>query len=418
MNTVEKGNIFEEKAFEIIKKMIEQGSLGIKDNIKIFRKKGYYSNTRKKDIKFDISIEVWPPGAKRFALIYFIECKNYGHSIPVDDIEVFYQQAEGVAEGCFKCVFIANNAFQEGLHNFAETKRIMLVRAEASGNDYEIILHKTNVTGSAIPKIIPDNKSVIEDLGIELLEKIIDKAIKSAFKPIDNGNPLFVAVSFLSKKDIDKIVKKELAIINPNILNNAVGLNVAKLEQYLKDNLEITVDTLSVSSPLLGSCDIKNKVIGIHPSLIGTKRHLFVLAHELGHYVLHKDLKMDQTSYDSFTDLEVNFRTNRYELTNAKHWIEWQANYFASALVLPDIALVAQLLKFQNVNNLSNGALYVDDQIENRRIYNRALERLSYLFDVTKTSIIYRLKDLNMLQDNTRLKSIGQLISEFNTDIF
>lgn len=418
MNTVKKGNIFEEKAFKIIKKLIEDGSLGIKDNIQIFRKKGYYSYSRKKEIKFDISIEVWPPGAKRFALIYFIECKNYGHSIPVDDIEVFYQQAEGVAEGCFKCVFIANNAFQEGLHNFADTKRIMLIRAEDSVNDYEIILHKTNITDPSIPKINPNNRSLIADTGIELLEKIIDKAIKSAFRPVDNGNPLFVDVSFFSKKDIDKIVKKELAKINPNVLNNAIGLTVAELEEYLKNKLEIKVDALNESSALLGSCDIKNKVICIHPSLIGTKRHLFVLAHELGHYLLHKDLKMDQNYYDSFADPEVNFRTNRYELTNTKHWIEWQANYFASALVLPDIVLVAQLLKFQNLNNLSNGALYVDDQIENRRIYNKTLERLSYLFDVTKTSLIYRLKDLNMLQDNTRLKSIGQLISEFNTDLF
>lgn len=417
MNTVAKGNLFEEKCHEIIKKTIEDGSLGIKDNIKIFRKKPYYSNSRKKEIKFDLTIEVWPPGAERYALIYIIECKDYADTIPVDDIEVFYTQAMGVAEGCFKCVFITNNGYQEGTRNFAETKRIMLIRAE-EGNNYNIILHKKNINNWSIPKIVLSEISSSEDIGVTLIEKIIDKAIEDSFKDSQTDKPLFVDMSYLSKRDIDKIVKNELNKIDTSILQTGIGLNQTVIKKHITETLKLKLEFLNEDSNLLGSCDIQNKTILIHPSLIGTKRYLFVLAHELGHYVLHKNIKVSQTTYNNFIDSEINFKTNRYELSNPKHWLEWQANYFSSSIILPDVLLVARLIAFQNKNNLRNGKLFLDDQLENRQLFNKAIENLSYIFDVTKTTIIYRLKDLNMLEDKSRLKRIGELMAEFNSDLF
>ena len=101
-NTTQVGNEFEIKAFDIINRVIQQEQLGhCSKYIKLFQKKGYYSALRKKDIIFDITIEVWPPGANRYVLLYVIECKSYDTKVPVNDVEEFHhkiQQISGVNE--------------------------------------------------------------------------------------------------------------------------------------------------------------------------------------------------------------------------------------------------------------------------------------------------------------------------------
>jgi hypothetical protein len=90
MSTIAKGDALEDQAFDLLQVELSQGRLGIDSaSGKIFKKKGYYSRDREKDIVVDISIEVWPPGAQNYSLLWVCECKNYGHSIPVDDVEEF-----------------------------------------------------------------------------------------------------------------------------------------------------------------------------------------------------------------------------------------------------------------------------------------------------------------------------------------
>ena len=87
MNTVKIGDKFEDKSYDLIQKAIENDELGIsKTSAVVFRQKGYYSNDREKDIIFDLAIEIWPKNAKRFTLLYLIECKSSpkGHNVPVD----------------------------------------------------------------------------------------------------------------------------------------------------------------------------------------------------------------------------------------------------------------------------------------------------------------------------------------------
>jgi hypothetical protein len=40
------------------------------------------------------------------------------------------------------------------------------------------------------------------------------------------------------------------------------------------------------------------------------------------------------------------------------------------------------------------------------------VKKLSYLFSVSKTSIIYRLYELNLIIDKSNIKSIGKIINE------
>ncbi len=105
MNTVKTGDKFEDKSYHLIEKAINNNELGIsKSSAKVFRKKGYYSSDREREIIFDLSIEVWPEGAERYSLLFLIECKSSpkGHSVPVDDVEEFFTKFNQVAGGGVK----------------------------------------------------------------------------------------------------------------------------------------------------------------------------------------------------------------------------------------------------------------------------------------------------------------------------
>jgi hypothetical protein len=79
MNSTEIGNKFESRSLEILQKVIKEERLGyVSRFLKVKTKAPYYSQQRKKDIIFDLAIEVWPPEAKRYTLIYLIECKHHG----------------------------------------------------------------------------------------------------------------------------------------------------------------------------------------------------------------------------------------------------------------------------------------------------------------------------------------------------
>lgn len=129
MNTLEKGNALEEQVFDLLQIELSKGRLGIDSaSGKIFKKKGYYSRDREKDIIVDISIEVWPPGAQNYSLLWVCECKNYVHAVPVDDIEEFKAKLDQIAGKNIKGVMVSRNSFQSGAISFARNQGIGLVR--------------------------------------------------------------------------------------------------------------------------------------------------------------------------------------------------------------------------------------------------------------------------------------------------
>ena len=129
MNTVAKGDSLEDKTFDLLKEELEKGRLGIDASSgKIFKKKGYYSKDREKDIIVDISIEVWPPNATNYSLLWVCECKNYGHKVPVDDVEEFKAKLDQIAGKNVKGVIATKNSFQSGAISYARNQGIGLVR--------------------------------------------------------------------------------------------------------------------------------------------------------------------------------------------------------------------------------------------------------------------------------------------------
>jgi len=77
MNTFRVGDVFEKQIHDLFQAEIDADRFWAKKaNCKVFRKKGYHSKDRNKKIVFDVSIEIYLPGAKDYSSLVLIECKN------------------------------------------------------------------------------------------------------------------------------------------------------------------------------------------------------------------------------------------------------------------------------------------------------------------------------------------------------
>ena len=86
-STTGKGNALELQIRDLFQREIDDDKFWVKkENCKVFWKKGYFSKDRGKEIIFDISIEIFLPGERNFSSLILIECKNYEHRVPVDDV--------------------------------------------------------------------------------------------------------------------------------------------------------------------------------------------------------------------------------------------------------------------------------------------------------------------------------------------
>jgi len=404
MNTVKKGDIYESRSYDMILKALNSGQLGlIADQCRIFKKKGYYSARRKSDIIFDLTLEVWPPGSTRYTLLYIIECKNLSHKVRVDDVEEFHNKISQIAiTGVHpKGVFVTNQGFQKGAYNMGESTGMMLIQLNYD-DSYNILLHKIHR-----PRFIDEPDAYLS----------WDDAIQALLTTAFNEHSKVEGLRQLSSNEIEQKAKELINEFNPNISNYFKPVPFDELILYLEKKYGLRthcnepLGTDSNGHEILGSYKREEKRILIDPSIFGTLRFPFVFAHELGHFILHCNLKMNQKVYDTFSDSKFNFRLGKHTLENDKQWIEWQANKFAAALILPEISLKARVLWYQDKEGIRNkGTIYVDHQPVNQIDFNNIVTFLSGFFCVTKTSIIYRLKDIGVLTYATdTYKQLGNI---------
>lgn len=380
MNTVKIGNDFENKSYKIIENALNNKDLGlIPENCKVYRKKGYYSSRRKKDIIFDLSIEVTPAKADKPTLLYLIECKKYSSTIPVDDVALFAKYISEIHDYAIKGVFITNNKLQSGAIEEITSHGIMLI--EVDDENYNIIHYKNE-----------KQKNQTENF-----DSVIINAIQKSLLP-DNIEGL----KRLSAKQIDEIASNFINEFRPEILNYGLAIPSFDLLKHLekKDNLKFKYSQIKddKKNDVLGYFDSEMNEIILNESIKNTPREPFVLAHELGHYVLHKELKVNKTLYNNFKDTSFNFFEQNYVLNNPKNWVEWQANCFASCLLMPEKSFKAVLYVVQKNMGISKaGRIFLDSQDCNKIAHRDIIDRLALHFNVSKVSVDYRLNDLKLI---------------------
>ncbi len=125
----------------------------------------------------------------------------------------------------------------------------------------------------------------------------------------------------------------------------------------------------------------------------------FTLIHELGHLVYHRNVKIQNILDDTDENLEDRISRPR----GPSDWMEWQANKFASSVLLP-LSTVKEAFS-EAISSLGltkfYGIIYLDNQNCNISISNfhAVAIKLREIYRASKTVIEIRLKELGLLHD-------------------
>ena len=74
-----------------------------------------------REIKVDVSFNYTIAGSD---LLFLVECKRYGHSVPVDDVEEFHSKIDDI--GAHKGIMVTTIGYQEGAVKTARGRGIAL----------------------------------------------------------------------------------------------------------------------------------------------------------------------------------------------------------------------------------------------------------------------------------------------------
>ena len=204
---------------------------------------------------------------------------------------------------------------------------------------------------------------------------------------------------------------------------------------------------------VLGATYVNERMICVDRSLTENKnegRLCFTFAHEAGHWVLHRKLvkqacrtgeikdlirhrypKLESTGTDeSEPVLGQNLKSDGYGLIepnalqdqnngfifcrvrDAKKPIEWQADYFASCMLMPEAAVEnafcqcygSKPLMLYNLKSAFSGPLCFDPCVETWPKIAGAVIEAGDFSNVSKQAMIIRLQDLGLVKNETRAK--------------
>lgn len=154
MSSVARGNTFEDRVFDAVKQELAYDRLGLSPSLaKPFKKKGYYSRDRESEIIVDISIEVWPPGAEYWSMLWVCECKDYSGAVPVSDVEEFKSKLDQIAGVNKKGVIAMSGALQEGALRYARANGIGVIRLLPDDQVHHLLYNMTVETFEKMPAL-------------------------------------------------------------------------------------------------------------------------------------------------------------------------------------------------------------------------------------------------------------------------
>lgn len=413
MNTKEKGDAFENFVFNYFSYLIQSGYLGFHPNqTRIYKQHKYYSKDRESYITFDIAIEVFLLDQDEPYIIMLIECKNYSKNIPVDDIEEFSTKVSQVGKHNTKAICVTTNGFQQGALKIAKNRKIGLWRILAAENKHEIVLNRT------INRIKEKKEIISHFLTSDILENIsasniyIQTPLRFTTIPKDLIYDFLLSQEELSPKEFfdyhrinfySKAIpyksKKELSTLAEKLFNEFQENNTIDLDKIInKINYKIIKINDIDNSNIIGKLDTKLKTI----TILGVKHYSqhqinFAKAHEIAHIFLKHDKyiiseNISNTGESHSTSIEVNQNIDR---------LEFQANYFAACLLLPENLLKASLnyylIKY-DIKNRGFSPLYIDLQPCNFENYKKIILPLTKMFDVSQETMRIRLTELGLAQ--------------------
>lgn len=187
--------------------------------------------------------------------------------------------------------------------------------------------------------------------------------IKFHYRKRANGLPI------LSMKEIDGMAESILSDFDASVLKKPAPVDMESLiEFYLGltlDYQDLTHNQSILGMTVFNDCyitvynpeedagkviPVNEKTVLIDNSLLGEdqeSRYRFTLGHEAGHWILHRQKYLDNKQQTSLFEgrseqplvkcrsVDIESSSRRTSLVTDNDWMEWQADYMASALLMP-----------------------------------------------------------------------------------
>jgi hypothetical protein len=182
------------------------------------------------------------------------------------------------------------------------------------------------------------------------------------------------------------------------------------VERYL--NLTLIYDDLQkiLGKNILGATYVESRTICVNERLFedGSEgRLVFTCAHEVGHWVLHRQYLKSENEKPSGNNTIV------CTTKDSKAPIEWQADYFASCLLMPEKEIreafdkVCSSKPFVVENTMSDNSERGQSSqpyVEQWPFISAAMCELGGFTNVSKHAMIIRLQDLGLLVNKTNIQ--------------
>lgn len=229
----------------------------------------------------------------------------------------------------------------------------------------------------------------------------------------------------LSANQIEMKAEEVIEFFEPSTLGQPCHTRIVQFLQETNRRFQLAIDF----EQDLGQSKHGHKILGtfcFQPRAIFVDKSLkndcirtdLVVAHEFGHFVLHRDLIIKKKGYSDVDifDTTRDVATGRKILTTPRDWLEWQANRFARAILMPRATTLDALLSVQKSLGITHnqGRIFLDHNRYSKHDFNSTLVQLQLIFEVGRRNLEYRLTELGYLIDrrNKDVKHISQLLAE------
>ncbi|MFF2319633.1 ImmA/IrrE family metallo-endopeptidase [Agrobacterium sp. NPDC058088] len=427
VNSTLKGNKLEDSLYQYLLDQQERGELVFEaypaDNCKIYKKKKYFCAERGGDVEFDVVIEFFRRGSLTPHSYVVFECKNYGRSIPEVYVNDFSLKLSRTFRHAAKGVLVISSRLQSGAENVARNSKMGIVKFDEGG--LEIIADRRGrpfIEHSFARKQIFENEKAAKSLKFSAfydgsfygsVRGLVEGFLEIAPTGQPNRERHHSGVPYVPSDAIKASARDLLGLVGyesgPVDLKNICAVLAIDLE--FTDHRVHDLDGMEI----LGSANFDRKkiVINAHGNVT---RERFTLGHEIGHFFLKHQLYL---ASENVIESDLRIVSEREDGFNYER-LEFQANSFASNLILPDEIFIRKTAEFRNllgITDRGHGYIFVDDQPYNYQIYDQLLIQLLTYFEVSKQAIQYKLQKLGLLTDqrSKRTLQIADVAKLFDT---
>jgi Zn-dependent peptidase ImmA (M78 family) len=247
-------------------------------------------------------------------------------------------------------------------------------------------------------------------------------------------------VPVLSEEKIELLAERFVTKVAPQCLDRPLRLPIFSVVRKLQGK-HFQYVSADLGEGYLGAYDIRRKVIYIHQALLEDDPRLaFTVAHELGHFYLHgkidpavldprvtrpdgDELPQSQPDDRILLDGPKEIILGRFQTDNPRSILEWQANRFAGAILVPRRTLKAALITVQRYMGINHhlGLIWLTNQRGSAYDFGTTIKILSERYETSQAVMRIRLYTLNLVREQgvpIPMRRLGDVVGNALTDLF